>query len=361
MSRLKIDFIISKMSSGGAERVVANLANYFAENSYTVRVVTFYGDDHYSLNKSIDRIKLHNKGIIKSVLVNGFINLIKFYSKATNRPTVISSHIDMLGIVTIPIARLYNIKIIVSEHFNHKFPVYHPLRNFLWNKLYKYPNAVTVLTEYDLSFFRQRAKKVIVMENPCSFSINQSKTEIRDKTILAIGNLDRLEHKGFDNLIKIAQNVLPKNPDWKLRIIGPGDSGRIKLERMIEASNMERYIELLGFRDDIQSLMSTSSIFILSSRNEGLPMVLLEAMSQGMSCIAYNCVSGPSDIIDNNINGILVEDQNLYKMSQELDSLIKNPKKRNELIINSTSTLERFSIKSVGSKWERLIEQLIAS
>ena len=104
--------------------------------------------------------------------------------------------------------------------------------------------------------------------------------------------------------------------------------------------------------------MQKSEIFILPSRFEGLPMVLLEALSQGLACVAYDCKTGPSDIIEHGKNGILVEDQNIQIMQQELKKLINNPTLRKELRINGVKSLDKFSIENIGKSWEGLFNEL---
>lgn len=359
MSKPKIDFIISKMSSGGAERVVANLANYFSIKGYKVRIITFNKGSHYTLNKEITLVELHKKFIIKSTTINGIYQLLKFYSNKLNRPDIISSHIGMLSYITLPVSKLYNIKIIISEHFNHKFQPTNFFKKILWNKLYKYSDALTILTKFDYEFFSHRNKKIIVMENPTSFEIIDQKQEDRRKVILAVGNLDRFEHKGFDNLLEIAKEVLPNHPKWKINIIGSGTNGKILLEKKITALKLEDKVKLLGFKDNIKEIMSSSEVFILTSRNEGLPMVLLEAISQGMACISYDCISGPSDIIENGKNGLLIEDQNMNSMINSLDKLLLDEQLRIKLRENGPLSINRFSIEKVGWKWEKLINEVL--
>ncbi|MCG2461905.1 glycosyltransferase, partial [Flavobacteriaceae bacterium F89] len=116
---MKIDFLINKMSGGGAERVVSLVANYLNQQGYEVRIITFQGTDKYELNKEVKRIKLHKHPFFQSVVINGFFSLIYFYRKKSNRPDIISSHINLLGYLTIPIAKIYSLRIIVSEHINH--------------------------------------------------------------------------------------------------------------------------------------------------------------------------------------------------------------------------------------------------
>lgn len=359
MERIKIDFVIGRLKAGGAERVVAVLANYFADKGHKVRIITFMDGDDYQLNPAIERVRFHKKFIINYAIFRGFFNLIYFYFRRSRRPDVISSHIDLIGYTTIPVSKLYGIKLSVSEHFNHQNQKKTLPKLFLWYVLYRLPNAVTVLTKFDMPFFSKKTKRVLVMENPCSFEPLEDLTLTREKSILAIGNLDRYIHKGFDNLLIIAAEVFKSNPDWKLRIIGGGDDGFQILKNLIRKYGIENQVELMGFRTDIKQLMAGSEIFILSSRHEGLPLVLIEAMSQRMACISYNCISGPSDIITNDVNGILVPDQDIDVMILKLKQLMNDKILRERLRNNSTLDLQKFSIENVGSKWEALFADFL--
>lgn len=166
---MRIDFVIGGLKAGGAERVVSVLANYFADRNYIVRVITFNDPEEYDLHPAITRIKFHKKGFIKYTIIRGFFSFLFFYFKKENRPDVICSHIDLMGYATIIPSRIYGIKLTVSEHSNHQNEKITLAKQFLWNCLYRYPDAVTVLTKFDLPFFDSKNKNVVIMPNPCSF------------------------------------------------------------------------------------------------------------------------------------------------------------------------------------------------
>ena len=107
--------------------------------------------------------------------------------------------------------------------------------------------------------------------------------------------------------------------------------------------------------------MYESSIFILPSRFEGLPMVLLEAMSQGMACIAYNCKTGPSDIIENNINGLLIEDQNIPEMQDGLKKLLSNESLRLNLANEGIKSLNKYDIETITKQYESLFNEIVSN
>lgn len=356
---MKIDFLIYAMAAGGAERVVSILGNNLAAQGHEVRIITFTGEDHYDLNNKIERIKLHNHPLFKSVIINGFFSLLLFYRNKKNRPDIISSHINLLGLMTIPIAKLYRLKIVVSEHSNH---LAKPslAKRILWNLFYPFANAVTILTNFDYDFFKSKNKNVVLMPNPCSFkTLNDiDLIQKRKKEIVAMGVLDRYFIKGFDNLIPIAAKVLSQNPGWNLKIVGQGEKGLKFLKNEAIKFKINDRVIFTGFQTNIQEILKQSEIFILCSRYEGLPMALLEAMSQGTACISYNCISGPSDIITHNYNGLLIKNQDHSAMAVGLNKLIQNEDLRLKFRVNAPKSLELFSIENVGKKWMSLFREL---
>lgn len=357
---MKIDFLISNMTGGGAQRVISTLANELVSRGHKIRIISFRGGDEYDLNPKIKRERFNKKFLFNSVVFNGYFQLASFYRKKANRPDVISSHINLLGYLTIPIAKIFGIKIVVSEHINHQVNQDFS-RRFLWNNLYPMVDAVTILTSFDLEYFSKRNKNVVVMPNPSSFQVvEESPDHSRKKEILAIGQLDRYYHKGFDNLLKIAKKVYQAAPDWKFLVAGAGDRGRAQLEQMKEELQVKNVI-FLGHRSDIKDLLYRSEIYILPSRFEGLPMTLIEGMSQGAACIAYDCVSGPSDIIVDGHDGLLIANQDMEAMSDGLVELIQNAELRKKLQKNAPLALEKFSVPSILNKWEELLKTIIAS
>ena len=354
----KVDFVIGKMDAGGAQRVIANLANYLSNHNYEIRIITFRTGDAYKLESAIERIRFDNLNIYRRVLISCFFSLLKFYSRKSNRPDIISAHIGEMGFSTIPIARLYGIKIIVSEHNNHFIEKQKFNKRVLWKYWFKSANAITVLTKYDLPFFSRFNPKIVVMENPCSFEISQANFQKREPVIIALGDLNRFTQKGFDTLIEIVAEVLPNYPDWKLKIIGEGLKGEKYLKELTNKFQITNQVQFTGYRSDVKAIMAHSEIFILPSRWEGLPMVLLEALSQRMACITFDCKTGPSEIIRDDYNGFLIEDQNKPLMIKKLSELIENKKIRRKFQKNAPDILDNYTIENVGKKWMALFDEI---
>lgn len=359
---MKIHFIISRLKGGGAERVLVLLATGFAKlSNYDVSVITLNNsEDYYTLPDSVERLSM-NHGKIPNHTLKAIFNLSKFYSKKQNRPDIIISFITLTNFITILVAKLYAIPIIAEEHNSYLRTMKNRefLTNFTKKHLYKKADFLTVLTKFDVDFYENQGANVVVMPNPCSFSPIKTYTKNRDKVILAVGNLDRYNHKGFDNLIPLIAPILKSNPEWQLKIAGTGSKGLALLTNLSEEYKISNQVTFTGFIANISELMKTSSIFILSSRYEGLPMVLLEAMSQGMACIAYDCKTGPADIINHNKNGLLIEDQNKEAMQLNLQKLIDDEALRESLANNAIESLDTYHIDSVIKNYETIFKKIL--
>ncbi len=353
---MRIHFIADTLKGGGAERVLLLVANYLADRKYDVSIITFMEGEDYEVSDHVKRIRLHG-GIIKPYKLRNLLNLRKYYSKKEHRPNVVISFLPPASFVALLVAKLYKITIICSEHINH-------LRsrdftaNFTRNYLYRYAHKITILTAFDVPYYKERGVDTIVMPNPCTFKPLTNPDGPRKKVILAIGSLNRYYHKGFDNLIEMMAPFLKKNKDWTLKIVGSGDEGRGYLEELILKNKINEQIILTGYRSDVDKLMQESDIFILPSRFEGLPMVLIEAMSQGMTCISYDCKTGPSDMIIDGYNGLLIEDQNKEAMIKGLENLVADPTIRNQIRKNAVKGVDKYSLADVGRKWEDLLNAI---
>ena len=361
---MTVHLIISSMKGGGAQRVLALIANNLVEKlNFNISIITLLDPIcEFELSPKINFINLCGYNYVPSHTLRSILRLSKLYSKKENKPDLIISFITLTNLITIVVAKMFSIKIMVQEHNSHH-------RNMRGRKItslitkqfvYKYADLLTVLTSYDIEYYKKHGINVKVLPNPCSYAPITNNNHSRDKVVLAVGNLNRYHHKGFDNLIHFMAPILKSNSDWKLKIAGGGDEGLTYLKKIAKEQNISsEQIIFTGFVKNISEHMFNSSIFILPSRFEGLPMVLLEAMSQGTSCIAYDCVTGPSDIIQHNRNGLLIEDQNHKKMQIQLKKLMKDSDLRLRLTQEGIKSLERFHIDNVSKEYLCLIEEVL--
>lgn len=361
---MKIVFIAGSLRGGGAERVLSLLANELSDRGNEVTVITKAPECDYLLHPSVSWNPIFKTHEIKSSYLNKLGRRLSFHPKLLlkvkkEKPDLVISFLVGMNGKAIIIGNLIKTPVIISEHINYQTD----MNLFTWVErrwLYKLADAVTVLTKYDYTnYYSKFLDNVHIMPNPVSFQSVESLSP-RNKTILASGSLDRWKHKGFDNLLKIFSNVVKKHPEWRLQIAGSGNKGEEYLKQLAKTLNIEKNIEFLGFCNDLASIMQASSIFILSSRYEGFPMVLIEAMSQGCACISYDCVTGPGEIINNGVDGILVENQNAELMETMLSNLISDESLRFRLGNNSKEAIKRLSIENIANNWEQLAESVLS-
>ena len=363
---MKLLLFIGAMRSGGAERVMATLSNEFANRNHEVTLATMLPyESFYELNDKVKQVSLYRTN--NATLVQKIIWRLKWYryirkTVKQEKPDIIVSFIWGLNAPVLLSTRFLNIPVIASEHttFNKKKSLYEKWCRFYVNRL---ADKVTILTKYDYDYIGNRLKNKMVIPNPLSFDpYLPSSTKERKKCIIAAGGIDRYYIKGFDNLIKIWGKIAHKYPDWVLQIAGAGTSNNINILKVLaQQNNIVNQIEFIGPIKALDLKLRESSIFVLSSRFEGLPMVLIEAMSQGCACVSFDCITGPREIITNNIDGLLIQNQNLDEMREAICKLIENDKKREYLSKNALISVQKFAVNKIVDKWERLFSELSKS
>ncbi|MFB9057054.1 glycosyltransferase [Mariniflexile ostreae] len=236
----------------------------------------------------------------------------------------------------------------------HAFAKY--IQRFWINRL---ATKITILTQHDYNILGKLLSNKVVIQNPLSFPIYKEQN-LRRKNILAVGSLDRWEGKGFDNLIFVWGKIATQYPSWILEIAGTGSTSSYDyLLELCKKNNVENRVHFIGFQPNIDTVMRESSIFVLSSKFEGLPMALIEAMSQGCACISFDCISGPREIMTDGESGILVENQNLNKLEEALVSLIEDEKLRLELSCNAIKDVEKFIPENIAKQWKDMFDEIL--
>ena len=352
---MKIAFIISSLGSGGAERVLTLIANYFSKNN-DVTILTFSNSEpFYPLNNNIKHIKLdlikksHN---IFETLINSIkrVLLLKKVLKEIDADINISfmTHTNIISIIA---TKLNRQKIIISEDIEYFF--YNNRILFLVRKIvYRWADYLVVKTYGDKKNY-YFLNKIAVIGNPLQDNLEEFDFDQKEKLILAVGRLDR--QKGFDNLIKAYSKL---NTNWKLFIAGEGKE-RKSLINLIKKLGLDSRVILLGNQKDIFNWYKRASIFVLSSRKEGFGNVLIEAMAMGCAVVSFDCPYGPGEIIEDRVNGILVENQNIDKLALAIQELIDNDKLRETLSKEAIKVREKYNIKNIAKRWEEVIKKVI--
>lgn len=176
-----------------------------------------------------------------------------------------------------------------------------------------------------------------------------------NKTVISVGRYDPV--KGYDMLIDAWSIVAPKHPDWNLRIVGPGD--RTPYLEQVKRLGLEKKICCKGASDRIYDEMAEASFYVLSSRSEGFPLVLIEAMAVGLPCVSFSCSAGPRAIISHLQNGLLVEKDNVQELSESICYMIDHEKEREEFAKQAKINSERFSVENIMQKWITIFDAFV--
>lgn len=335
--------------SGGTERVATIIANTLSDN-YDVSIVSRATKDKrsnaFELKNAVNDIKFTG-GTIR------FITQCKRYIAASTPDVVIIHTMSKLT----PVLLLGGIKadnIWSLEHISFDF--HNQIFKYLRRKLYKNLDKVITLTREDAKNYNFIADKVLVITNSNPLPIRESVENLDSKIIVSIGRLTY--QKGYDLLIEAWSIIDKKHPDWSLHIYGKGED-RDKLETLIADKNLNNII-LKGLTSNVQAVYDNAAFYVMSSRYEGLPVVLIEAQSRGLPIISFACPSGPAEIISDNIDGYLVENGNVAMLAERINSLIENEPLRREFSNKALVSAERFEPEKIIKQWVDLIKKNIS-
>jgi GalNAc-alpha-(1->4)-GalNAc-alpha-(1->3)-diNAcBac-PP-undecaprenol alpha-1,4-N-acetyl-D-galactosaminyltransferase len=352
---MKILFTIASLQSGGAERVLSTLANYWVNKGWDITILIVSSErNFYSMDEKIKIISLlDNYKSKKSKLqilyyIKGIRQTIK-----EKKPNIVISFITLMNILVLLATRGLSVPVLISErnYFDQlrKRPL-KILRRFLYPK----SSAMVVLSEYDYNKYNYVDNKKIIFNPLNTENILDVNLDKKEKILIAVGSLS--PQKGFSMLIKALSKIEFK--DWKFLIIGEG-SLREPLSELIKEYKLEDKIFLIGRKSNIFEYYKKASIFVLSSLYEGFPNVLAEAMAHGCASIAFDCKTGPSEMINDGVNGYLIEANNIELLSQRIESLINNKDIRKKFSEESLKIKEKLELNKITTIWEAYILETI--
>ena len=244
----------------------------------------------------------------------------------------------------------------IGEEHMHLRHHARPLRRSM-RRLYPRLDAFAVLTEGT----RQQYEDVYNGSPPLAVIPNSIRdlggrtADLEAKTVLAAGRLVR--QKGFDFLIPAFAQVAAVHPDWRLRICGQGRLRR-ELQRMIEDHGLAEVVTLAPPTQDMGSELEQASIFALSSREEGFPLMLLEAMSKGMAVVSFDCPTGPADLIDSHRNGILAAPRDVDALAAGLLEMVGGAGLRRRCSAGAAETARGYRMDAIGPLWDDFLRQV---
>lgn len=226
--------------------------------------------------------------------------------------------------------------------------------DYSWN-INKY-DQIVILTNEDKELNWKNNSKVSVISNPVTFDTNIKTAPLTNKKIITAGRL--VYQKNYKSLINTWKIVDQKHPDWQLEI---WDDGVLKneLSKLINTLGLNNKVLLMGYTNDVISQMQKASGYVLSSLFEGMPLVLIEAMSCGLPIVSYTCRCGPKDLIEHGKNGFLCEVNDETKLAEYICSIIEDDRLRIRMGQASKKKSEEFRIEKIATQWINLFQTLI--
>ena len=349
---MNILFLEGDMSRrGGTERMTARLSSMLVRD-HTVSVISLHmnnSDVFFPLAENV------HHSILKADKTVAQIQEIRRFIRQNSIDMVINVDTGM-GYIGILAAMGTDARVITWEHANFfnnwNSRIFPYLRKFAARK----SDAMVVLTERDKHNYENNIKKCVpvsVIANPATKGVYSY--DVASKTILSAGLLSRI--KRFDRIVPIGKTVFSKYPDWKWVICGDGPE-RENLERAVKEAGLQDNILFHGSVSDMDTEYAGAAMYVLTSEMEGLPMVLLEAKSHGLSIVSFDIETGPSDIVRDGVNGYLVKPGDIDAMAGKICELIGNDALRQEFSENAALDMEKFDEERIVKQWEALIRSL---
>lgn len=364
---MKLALIISSLGGGGAERVMTLLANAWVKRGNEVTLITLASNrmDVYPLDPGVRRVALDVAGPSAHVLAALGHNAVRILALrraiAACRPDAAISFIAESNVRVLVAAAGLGVPVIVSERTflngHHMRGTWRVLRRWL------YPRASAIVAQTRrcaIELEPLARHRVDVIANPVSVESAAGRPLRRSKvaghTLLAVGRL--APEKGFDLLIEAFAKLAGRYPDWNLVILGEGPL-RADLERQVAARGLAGRIAMPGFNGQVHEAMRRADLFVLSSRYEGFPNALLEAMAEGAACVSFDCDTGPRELIEHGTNGWLVPPGDAPALAAALDTLMRAADLRERLGRRARAVVTAYALPAILDQWNALVESVL--
>ena len=380
--------IPSLTNSGGMERVLTDKVNYLIKSgNYCITVLTTdmkaTESPFYELDANVKVINLEiffesifNLPLLKKrkeskILLEMYERKLSKYILDNQVDICISmgaKELEFFSKLDVPVVKIF------ESHFNptvrSSFIADHKGSSLFWRILGKYRDwqylqqtknldQVVVLTKNAQIEWKKTHNNVCIINNPSPFAkINYKIDDKEYKRAIAIGRLE--DQKGFDLLIESWKKVYDIHPNWKLDIFGEGSKKDV-LQNMISENCLDQVITLKGITRNVQQELLTSDFYVMSSRYEGLPMVLLESIANGLPIVSFDCPTGPAEIVENNDCGVLALNGNINDLSEKIIYMIESVDIRKEMSAVAIEKSKKYSIELIMGQWVDLFAELIAN
>lgn len=355
---MKVIFLVSHLQSGGAERTVSYLSSYLAEYETDVMILSLTDNIFYEINPRVKVEKLHiNResnnlfgrffaAIERMIKVN--ISLLKY------KPDVVFCMLPDTAKYLLGLHRRRKFKLITSERINPE--IYKGSSALkLKEKIYSESDGIVFQTQRAMDFYpKEIQKKSIVIHNAIGNEYVYQVPEIneRKKKVTAIGRLS--DQKDYPTLLEAFREVLKQHPEYTLEIFGNGPD-KDKLKQLSEELGIGSSVYFMGAHKDAIVQAADSACYVMSSKYEGMPNALMEAMAVGLPCVSTDCPNGPAELITSGVNGVLVPVGDAQALSEAILRMIEDRDFAEKCGANARKILETHNINIKAKEYMEYI------
>lgn len=354
-----VKWIIDRVDGG--LKVAVNLANELSDK-YEVHLVSIVATEEcfFDLRPNVKYKNLSSEKLSMQKHFLKSVSLLRKYLKEHDIQVVFGVGMSMNGIGLASTIGL-NAKFISCDHTNSIVDTDTTIKRVQRYMAAKFADKIITLTDADRDNYIKQYKidsnKVECIYNWINSIDSVEKYDVNSKRLVTVGRFDT--QKGYDYLSKVAVNVLSKFPDWHWDIYGSGDDSiKEKLVEELKEGGVITQVNFMGNVKGIENIYPNHGIYVMTSRYEGLPLVLLEAKQYGLPIVSFNCPTGPSEIVLDGENGYLIDNFEIDEMSEKICKLIENEELRISFSKKSMNDTEKFSKGKILKQWIHLIEEM---